>query len=264
MSPTARPGLRRPMTTRHRRIVGAVAVALLAAPVIALNASASDGSPPTVVSVAASPLAAVKAASKTGTATFTLTARITDAAGVVRAFVGMYGPNGALPEGRSVPLTRTAGTAKDGTWTQKVTMKKADPVGTWQLRAFAQDADGNMTDADRVYGGFDLKDATRFASFDVGPEPVAAGGKVTVAGRLERYQAGKGWVALSGRTVRLEFRGTGAPAYVPVVTRKTDKKGSFATSSAATATAGGSWRMTFPGDATRAAATSSEDAVKIG
>lgn len=248
---------------RHRRIVGAAAVALLAAPVIALTASASDTSPPSIVSVAASPLAAVKAASKTGTASFTLTARITDAAGVVRAFVGMYGPGGALPEGRTVPLARTAGTAKDGTWTAKVTTKKADPVGTWQLRAFAQDADGNMTEPDQVYGTVDLQDPTRIKSFNVGPEPVAVGGKVTLAGRLERYEAGK-WIAYSGKTVQLEFRATGATAYVPVVTRKTDNKGSFATSAATTATAAGTWRVTFPGSSTRAPSVSAEDAVATG
>lgn len=119
-----------------------------------------------------------------------------------------------------------------------------------------------MTDPDRAYGAVNLVDPTRFKSFGVGPEPVAAGGKIALAGRLERYSGGK-WIAYSGKTVQLEFMAAGTTAYVPVVTRTTDKKGSFATSSATTATAAGTWRMTFSGSDTRAAAVSSTDTVAL-
>jgi hypothetical protein len=259
------------MTPRHpgsrrvnRRIVAAAAAAVLAGPVIALTASASDTAPPAIVAVTAVPADAVKVTSSTGTATFTLSARITDDAGVVRAFAGLSGPGGVLPEGRGITLSRTAGTAKDGTWTKQITMKRSDPVGTWQVRAFAQDGEGNMSDVDKVVATFGLKDATRFTSFNVGPEPATVGGKLTLAGRLQRYVPGTGWIAYSGKTVRLEFRAAGTTAYVPVVTRKTNSTGSFATSSATTVTGSGSWRMVFPGSSTRAPSTSGSDTVLVG
>lgn len=251
------------MTARHRRLVGAAAAALLAAPVVALAASAADDTAPRILRVTVTPTTVVQAASTKGTATYTVTAELTDSGGVDTAVVGLYDPEGDLPDGRTVALKRTDGTARSGTWTQKVTTKRLDPVGPWTLRAFAADTEGNMSDPDRVYGSFDLVDPTRVSGFGMGPEPGSAGGTLALSGRLQRYQQGKGWIAYSGKAVVLEFRAEGAEAFVPVVTRRTGAGGSFASATATKAVTRGTWRVTFAGNDHRAAAVSREDMVEV-
>lgn len=193
-----------------------------------------------------------------------LVARVTDASGVDRVVLGLYEPAGRRPDGRSAAAVRTAGTARDGTWTATLTLRRDSPVGTWTVRAFATDVAGNMSDPAVVRATFRVRHATRFTGFDARPEPVAPGGPLTLAGVLQRYRPGTGWIPYPRMKVQPEFRAAGTTAWVRTgAVRTTDPIGAYAVPAVA-ATAAGAWRVTYAGNSVRAPSASHPDTVAVG
>ncbi|TQM74798.1 hypothetical protein FHX40_1482 [Thermopolyspora flexuosa] len=86
--------------------------------------------------------------------------------------------------------------------------------------------------------------ATRISDFDVAPRSVAAGGKVTVTGRLQAAD-GRGWDGVRGRRVDIFFQEKGSGEWVRVGSDRTDRFGRFR--ERITAKAPGWWRAVFDG-----------------
>lgn len=245
----------------------AVAVAGMVAGVgvSASRAASADVAPPAISAVTTTPATGVVLATVASpSATVTIAARLTDASGVDRVVLGLYDPAGRKPDGRVVPAVRTLGTAKDGTWVAKVTLPGTEPVGRWTIRGFATDLAGNMSEPDAVHGTFLVRHPTRFTGFDASPEPVAAGASLALAGVLQRFKPGTGWIPYGGRLVQVQFRAAGSSAWTKVgPTRTTTTSGTYALPAAA-ASASGAWRVTYAGNSVRAPSASHSDTVEIG
>lgn len=229
------------------------------------RAASADVAPPAISAVTTTPAAGVVLAAGTSpAATVTVAARVTDASGVDRVVLGLYDPAGRKPDGRVMTAVRTLGTAKDGTWVAKVTLPGTEPVGRWTVRGFATDLAGNMSEPDAVHGTFLVRHPTRFSGFDASPEPVAAGGSLALAGVLQRFKPGTGWIPYGGRLVRVEFRAEGSPVWTKVgPTRTTTASGTYALP-AAVGSASGAWRVTYAGNSVRAPSASHSDTVVVG
>jgi hypothetical protein len=259
---------RAPAGRRRRRtavVPVVLAVGALAAAAGIAPAASADLTAPAIGGAAAQAGGVVLATLASPSAAATLSLRVTDAGGVDRVVLGLYDPTGTYSEGRSAAATRTAGTAKDGTWTATVPLAQAEPVGAWTIRAFATDLAGNMSEPDTAYGTFSVRHPVRFASFNAGPEPTAAGGKVLASGRMQRFVPGTGWVDYGNRLVRLEYRAPKTSTWVQVGasmrTRSTGGVGPFEVPPAAAKS--GFWRLYFGGTSMRAPATSGSDYVEV-
>jgi hypothetical protein len=232
--------------------------------VSATRAASADVAPPVLSAVTTTPATGVVLATVTSpSATVTIAARVVDASGVDRVVLGLYDPAGRKPDGRVVTAVRTLGTAKDGTWVAKLTLPSTEPVGRWTVRGFATDLAGNMSEPDAVHATFLVRHPTRFAGFNASPEPVDAGAPVTLAGVLQRFKPGSGWVPYAGRLVQVEFRATGSTAWTKVgAARTTDASGAYGIP-APPASAAGAWRVTYAGNPYRAPSASHSDTVEL-
>ncbi|MFJ9434105.1 hypothetical protein ACIRQY_31235 [Streptomyces sp. NPDC101490] len=88
---------------------------------------------------------------------------------------------------------------------------------------------------------------TRTVGLNAGPEPVRKGADVTVTGAVQHYLDGA-WRTLGNATVKLEFQPRGSTSWKPVGTGRASRSGQV--SLRAKATADGSWRIRYYGDAT--------------
>nr|WSW68638.1 hypothetical protein OG461_21900 [Streptomyces sp. NBC_00995] len=133
-----------------------------------------------------------------------------------------------------------------------------EDAGTWRTAALVY-LPGDAQDIDDVNLSLQVQRATRL-TVDASPEPVAMGRTITVSGRLTRanwdthtYQG------YAGRSVRLQFKASGASSYRTVGTAVSSATGSLRTT--VKATGPGTWRWTYSGNATSGASTSGGDHV---
>jgi hypothetical protein len=178
--------------------------------------------------------------------------------GVAAVIVGVFGPDGTLALDFEMP--RISGTAQDGQYRSNFGTDHEERPGTYTVRAYAVDEAGNSTDPDTVYDKMVAKQRTRITGFNASPEPVAKGHSVRLVGKLERVGS-HGWTAFGGRTLNVQFRKTGG-SYKTIGTVTTRSNGTFDTSKFK-ATAAGSWRVAFAGNALRVASHSSSDSVAL-
>ncbi|GAQ61018.1 MULTISPECIES: hypothetical protein [Streptomyces] len=106
-----------------------------------------------------------------------------------------------------------------------------------------------------------LKRAAK-ATVDATPEPVTKGKKITVTGKLTRANWNtKKFGAYSGRTVSLQFRAKGSDTFRTVKKATTGSAGGLKTT--VTASADGSYRWVYFGNAATGVATSPADYVDV-
>lgn len=243
--------------------VAAVHILLLAGVAPALAAPSGPATvgtaAPTIGEVKVRPQIVVLPASNGTKATtaFTIALRVRDADGVDTVVTGLYAPGSK--KGIAVRATRTAGAAASGTWTARMRLTGTASVGTWKVQAFATDRQQRSTDPGKVYTEYEVRTPTRVKGFDV-PEPVETGAPLKIVGTLQRWAGERGWVPYAGREVRLEFRPEGTKRFAVVETLTTRADGSLGATEERAQRAG-TWRLSFPGQDTRAAAVSREDEV---
>ncbi|WEH16623.1 calcium-binding protein [Streptomyces sp. VNUA24] len=130
----------------------------------------------------------------------------------------------------------------------------------WYVVASVKAEDGDRIDTDRA-GTFTVR---RLAGLTVNaaPEPVAKGARLTVTGRLTRadWKTHKN-AGYAGRSVKLQFRGSGTSAYRTVKTVTSGSGGAL--KATVRATADGYWRWTFAGNSTTSAAKAKGDYVDV-
>lgn len=133
-----------------------------------------------------------------------------------------------------------------------------EDAGAWRTaaRVFLP---GDSQDIDDVNLPVRLQRATRL-TVDASPEPVPVGKTITLSGRVTRanwdthtYQG------YGGRTVRLQFKASGASSYKTVKTATSSATGALRAT--VKATGPGTWRWTYYGDSTSGAASSAGDHV---
>ncbi|MEV7420292.1 hypothetical protein [Streptomyces sp. NPDC089919] len=134
-------------------------------------------------------------------------------------------------------------------------------AGTWSVAGWALAGDHKSLYSGPVTGTALIKRSSSMTA-DATPEPVTAGGTLTVTGTL----TGSAWeygaaTALTGRTVQLQFRKAGTTAWTTVGTGTTDAAGKAVVTHTATAT--GAWRFTYPGSTGTAPCTSPTDTVTV-
>ncbi|MFD9095832.1 hypothetical protein [Streptomyces collinus] len=135
-----------------------------------------------------------------------------------------------------------------------------EDAGTWKTAGqvfLAGDAD----DTDDLNLPVQVKRATR-VTVNASPEPVAAGGTITVTGKVTRanwdthtYQG------YAGRTVSLQFKAAGASSYTTV--KKATSSGTGTLRTTVKATKPGTWRWTYYGNSTAGAKSSAGDYVAV-
>ncbi|GAA3903362.1 hypothetical protein GCM10022629_03160 [Amorphoplanes auranticolor] len=134
-------------------------------------------------------------------------------------------------------------------------------AGAWTVAAWARAADG-LGFADRhAAGAFSVKRGTKLI-VNAYPEPVKKGKTITVTGTLTRA----GWETWTyqgygARTATLQYIKRGTTAWKAVKTVKADAKGQLKTT--VKASADGSFRWTYAGDAASTATTGASDYIDV-
>jgi len=143
------------------------------------------------------------------------------------------------------------------------TFKGNQMAGQKNIHAYAfDDANGNELDDDSTSGHdsvtktFDLLRRTSWESFNASPEPRKKGRKLKITGGLLQASWDSGTYESFAPTVKLQFRAYGQESYRTVATVQ-------GTSTTVIAKRSGSFRFSYPGDATHAASTSRADYVKV-
>jgi len=123
-----------------------------------------------------------------------------------------------------------------------------------------QEADYDVFDRS-FPSAFSIKRRTGWDRFDAGPEPVRRGQKITIKGRLRVVDWTKDtYVGYAGRLVSVQFR-TANSAYRQIRVAKTGADGSLTTT--VTASADGSWRLYYSGNAIAGGSTVVGDFVDV-
>jgi hypothetical protein len=246
----------------------ALAVLLSAAPVAALLAGSPAQAAPTtaafpmVKSVSASKTTFVLSA-KAGCSTITFTAVLSapmPTVGYAASGVGvdLFAPGKSGDNSYDGIEFKRLGTSSSYRGALKFCGKYT--AGAWHAEVYglaippgAMDL-STATFTNKVRVGISLKRPAKLA-FNASPEPVRKGHKITSAGTLKID--GK---VLSGASVKIYFKATGARTYALKGTAKTSRKGAY--SKKFTATKSGTWKAVYAGSSTRNAA-SKADAVKV-
>jgi hypothetical protein len=100
---------------------------------------------------------------------------------------------------------------------------------------------------------------TRIAGNDANPEPVHAGGTVTVTGTLEQERSG--WHAMPAQRIYLYFQPTGAKKWTYVAGGRTDRHGHATLHGRATRS--GRWLLQYFGDTTHFDSYGRADSVTV-
>lgn len=232
----------------------AAAAAAVVLPAGAVSA-ATDTEAPKITSVSAPSVVALTPKG----ATFEIVVRATDNIDISRVAVGLIDSTGKFGQGFVAELT--GGSSWAGTYKARITMPTTIPLGTWNVRAYAQDNNDNVsTGLLTVRDTFVLKDATKVVKLSANPEAVAKGATVTVGGLL-RHRLGTSWAPFAGKVVKIQFRKAGTSTWTNVVATSSRANGRF--SAPVKATAAGDWRAVYKGDATTMKATSGVDKVTL-
>ncbi|MGQ0632713.1 MAG: hypothetical protein ACT4P1_16990 [Sporichthyaceae bacterium] len=223
-------------------------------------AKRADTAKPVISEVAITPLEVELAAKNSGTTPVAISVRVVDASAIDRVVVGLY--DRVATKGRAVELRRVTGTATDGVWAAEARVPNIAERGIWQVRAFAVDVLNNSSDPDAVVGTFTAHHDSRFRATSFGPRQAKPGDALVIAGTLQRFRPGLGWVGYRDRKVRLEFRAKGAAEFVAVAAGRSAKDGTVAFKKVMVKQ-GGAWRISFAGNSGYAAARSGADPVAV-
>lgn len=241
-----------------RAVVGTTVLAAVAAAVVlpaGAVSAAADTEAPKITSVSAPSVVAMTPKG----ATLEVVVRATDNIDIARVVVGLVDSTGKFGKAFAAELSR--GTSWAGTYKARVTMPTTVPLGTWNVRALAEDNTGNQSAGLlTVRDTFVLKDATKIVRLSANPEAVAKGGTVTVGGLL-RHRLGTSWAPFAGKVVKIQFRKARTTTWTNVITTSTRANGRF--SAPVKATAAGDWRAVYKGDAATMKATSRADKVTL-
>jgi hypothetical protein len=145
-------------------------------------------------------------------------------------------------------------------WDPRSTLSSNALAGNWQVEVWASGRNGTSHADMHALGTLPVKQATGLTA-DATPEPVAKGKTITVVGTLTRANW-QSWTITpyASRTVTLQYAKSGG-AWTNVKTATTDATGKLKTT--VTASADGSYRWTFPGDAASDTVTSDADYVDV-
>jgi len=207
----------------RRSILGggtAVLAAATAAVVAAATVAGADANAETqIVSAAVGPSTLV--VGTTGAKTLRATVTATDDAGVLWADVDLRSARG----GDFNYVDNMAGSTAPGesTWTGTTSFTKWYTPGKWYADVYVFSNGGGSTKVTRT---FYVKRATRFDGFNAS-EPVRAGTRVTVTGRLLRVDAAADLVGFPRAPVQVQFLPSGARTWRTRATVSTDARGRF-------------------------------------
>ena len=110
---------------------------------------AQDSQPPMITSISVTSSVDVASGNQTVTATLQIT---DDDSGFDFGNLFLYRPDGNFVSSHAMGFfQRTGGDSSDGTYAVQMTVSQYAPAGTWEVRAFVGDFDGNV----RNYGGGD-------------------------------------------------------------------------------------------------------------
>lgn len=100
-------------------------------------------------------------------------------------------------------------------------------------------------------------------TFNIGPEPAAAGDRLKVTGTLKRANWGDSpsYGPYADREVKVQFKAAGKKTFVTIKTTTTDEDGKVATT--VTARKSGAWRLHYSGNTTTGVSDSALDRVPV-
>jgi hypothetical protein len=234
-------------------VLTAVAAAVML-PVGAASAAA-DTQAPKITSVSAPSVVVMTPKG----ATFDVTVKASDNVDISRVVVGLVDSTGKF--GKAFVAQLAGGMSWEGTYRARITMPTTLPLGTWNVRALAEDNSGNQSAGIlTVRDTFVLKNGTKIVKLRVNPEAVAKGTTVTVGGLL-KHRVSSSWAPYAGKVVKIQFRKAGTGSWTNVIATTSRSTGRF--SAPVKATAAGEWRAVYKGDATTMKATSGVDRVTL-
>ncbi|MFJ8974763.1 hypothetical protein ACIRJ3_34070 [Streptomyces anulatus] len=135
-------------------------------------------------------------------------------------------------------------------------------AGVWKVAVAAHANDGQGVADQQEAGAFRMMRKAVLAAADATPEPVTAGGDLTVTSRLTASDwTDEGYAAFAGQPVTLQFRQTGTTAWSDVRTVTSGADGSVTTT--LRAWKNGDWRWTFAATPAATAASSAADYVEV-
>ncbi|HEX3826189.1 MAG TPA: hypothetical protein VHV82_02840 [Sporichthyaceae bacterium] len=231
----------------------AFAVETPPSPASSSTPSSSSAGAPVIESVSVAPQDVVLAGPKNHSAGVRVRMRITDPDGVDSAFAGLFGPKSE--NGRAFRLKRVSGSKRDGIWQAKGGLPASATPGAWRVQGFAVDTTQHSSDADEIYGGFVVRDSTRFDEFTVTRSPSGLELRAT----LRRWD-GQNWVAVAAGAVDVQFRAANTAGYGTVGSVHTGPDGTVV-AAAHDGVTDGTWRLSYAGDELRAPATSTDATV---
>ncbi|MEU8229445.1 hypothetical protein AB0C12_07540 [Actinoplanes sp. NPDC048967] len=205
-----------------------------------------------------------------GTRVFTVAFTATDPAGIATGDAYLYHGGYSAPDGvvlASGPADCDKISDTSSVCTARFTMDvKVDAArnalsGAWTVAAWARASGGDGFTDRHAAGTVGVKRVSKLV-IDATPEPVTKGRTITVTGTLTRA----GWESWTyqgygSRTVTLQYSKKGTTTWTAVKTVKTDTSGKLKTT--VKATADGSFRWTYPGDAASTATTGGSDYVDV-
>ncbi|GIF07585.1 hypothetical protein [Actinoplanes siamensis] len=135
-------------------------------------------------------------------------------------------------------------------------------AGEWHAAVFATSADGTLTTDLRSAATISLKKAGVLTAADGTPEPVAKGRTITVTGTLTRADW-ETWTyrPYAGQTVNLQWIKLKGTTWTKVVSVRTDSAGKLKATT--TASADGSFRFVYAGDAASTGVSGASDYVDV-
>ncbi|MFF8505613.1 hypothetical protein ACF07L_33900 [Streptomyces anulatus] len=135
-------------------------------------------------------------------------------------------------------------------------------AGVWKVAVAAHANDGQGVADQQEAGAFRMMRKAVLAAADATPEPVTAGGDLTVTSRLTASDwTDEGYAAFAGQPVTLQFRQSGTTAWSDVRTVTSGADGSVTTT--LRAWKNGDWRWAFAATPAATAASSAADYVEV-
>ena len=145
------------------------------------------------------------------------------------------------------------------TWETDVDVPLDMSTGRWTLDVYAVDYDDNGDLSEDVTAFYIKRDTA--LTLNASPEPVRRGSTITTTGRLTRLDPSRGYVAYSGKTVKLYFKPAGG-SYRYVGSATTDSYGKYR-KTWDTSRGDGTWKAVFDGTSNYVKRSSGGDFVDV-
>ena len=232
-------------------LLAAIAVPVIAA--VTVVASATAGADATVITADVAPATVV--VRTTGSTALKASVQVTDQDGVLWADVDLRSATGG--DFNYVDNMTGSGEPGPSRWSGSTGFTKWYATGKWYADVYVFSKGGGSTKVTRT---FFVKRQTAFTDVNAS-EPVRAGSRSTISGRLTRLEPAKGMVPFAGKGVQLYFLPRGATKWQLKTTVPTDAKGRF--TAALVMSRSGSWQARFPGSTHYAPAMSRADEVDV-